>query len=406
MESGEGVTGPPPESGETPPPSPPPAPPGYPMPPQAPPPGYAAPPQVPQPGYGAPAGYPAPPQAPPPGYAAAPGFAPQYPGYPPQPGYAPQYPGYPAPQYPGYPPQYPGYNPYQAMANQPDHMGSGDYRARGILELLDAVFTFYRRNFTLVVGATAIIKVPFAILRFALLYSAGLFDVQDQLNGHLTSGQQAALANSLLGVILLLSLLDFAVLYPLVSAVMARITSDRYLGREPTVGGAYRAALGRFWALLGTELLTVLILFGVYIAGFIVLFIFVIAAGLAGIVLGAIGLVVLLVCIYYRLCLAVPIVMLEGRGPGLAVSRTFELTRRSMWRGFWTVLIATLINFALGLILSLLVQQVAPSYVAQIVAAVVDVFTAPILPIMVTLIYYDRRIRREAFDVEMLSSTL
>ena len=37
-----------------------------------------------------------------------------------------------------------------------------------------------------------------------------------------------------------------------------------------------------------------------------------------------------------------------------------------------------------------------------VITAVIDIFTTPILPIGVTLLYFDQRIRKEAFDIEMM----
>ena len=36
------------------------------------------------------------------------------------------------------------------------------------------------------------------------------------------------------------------------------------------------------------------------------------------------------------------------------------------------------------------------------IAAVIDIFTMPILPIGITLLYFDQRIRKEGFDIEMM----
>ena len=47
--------------------------------------------------------------------------------------------------------------------------------------------------------------------------------------------------------------------------------------------------------------------------------------------------------------------------------------------------------------------QLALTQLAQLIAAVV---IQPIVLITVVLLYYDQRIRREAFDIEMLTATL
>jgi len=38
------------------------------------------------------------------------------------------------------------------------------------------------------------------------------------------------------------------------------------------------------------------------------------------------------------------------------------------------------------------------------ITAVVDIFTMPILPIGITLLYFDQRIRKEGFDIEMMAA--
>ena len=37
-----------------------------------------------------------------------------------------------------------------------------------------------------------------------------------------------------------------------------------------------------------------------------------------------------------------------------------------------------------------------------VITAVIDTFTTPILPIGITLLYFDQRIRKEGFDIEMM----
>lgn len=38
------------------------------------------------------------------------------------------------------------------------------------------------------------------------------------------------------------------------------------------------------------------------------------------------------------------------------------------------------------------------------ITAVIDIFTTPILPIGTTLLYFDQRIRKEGFDIEVIAA--
>ncbi len=360
-------------------------------------PGNAAPPPL--PAY-------APPPLPAPGYPGAAPWSPP-PGYGMPPGYVTPPPAYPPPGY-GMPP--PGYGmPPPAGWKRPDHMGSGKFRAQGIGEILDSMFTVYRRNFGLVVTASAAIQVPLGVLIFLLEWSAGFFDLQARLQAAAARGDfvgEQNIASSILAVGFIVLAVSVLIVVPLFSAVMARLVSDCVLERTPSVGQAYRAALGRAGPLFGMALLQAIILAGaILVAGFTVgitalggfLTLFTVGGSLA---------VFIIACAYARICLAPAAVVLERAGGGTGISRSTALVSGATGRTAVTIGVAFLVGFLLSMAAQLLVGQLQVQSVTLVASAVLGIFTAPIVPITATLIYYDRRIRREAFDIEMLAASL
>jgi hypothetical protein len=394
--------GPPPERGEAPPPMP--SGPGWstptPMPPPPPsnpgwnaaPPGQQwAPPPPPPPGYG----------QPPPG--AAPGWyagPPRVP--PPPPGYAYGYPAAPAPS---------------------GRFGAAGLRPRGIGELLDAAFTLYRRNFLLLVAIAAVVQVPFAVLQLVVFRVA---DVSRHLNsvrsfgstlnnknGVITPGQSSQLSADLgafavyLGVILLV---QYFVVYPLSLAATTHAVSNRYLDQPATVGGSYRAAFTMWRSLIAMVLLLTLAIGGSLTV-----------AALLGVLTGVPALTVVLllavmifaILVLVRSDVAAQSIVIERVGGRAGLRRSWSLTRGFFWRIVGILLLLGLLQGIVGTVLSLPLLAVTSSapldvqqMISQGVSAVSAVFVAPVTLVTLTLLYYDLRIRREGFDIEMLTAAL
>ncbi|MFN2450877.1 MAG: hypothetical protein ABR541_00830, partial [Candidatus Dormibacteria bacterium] len=107
------------------------------------------------------------------------------------------------------------------------------------------------------------------------------------------------------------------------------------------------------------------------------------------------------------------IVMLEGRRALPALGRSRQLVSGSFRRVLgYLMLLGILSTIISGILIALvgvaggLVGPDNQQLFSDVVAAVVAIFVAPITYITLTLLYYDLRIRREAFDVEMLASAL
>ena len=116
---------------------------------------------------------------------------------------------------------------------------------------------------------------------------------------------------------------------------------------------------------------------------------------------------------YTRWLFAAPIVILERLGPVAALRRSWRLVRGSTGRVFGITVLVGLITGILSTAVSALLS-VATQFgddtlrliLNQLTTLLADVVILPISLIVIVLLYYDLRIRREAFDIEMLAANL
>jgi len=210
----------------------------------------------------------------------------------------------------------------------------------------------------------------------------------------------------------------------LVTGMISHVAAAAAVGRRLTLGEAWAATRGKRWRLVGLALLlgfSVVLILGVYVLLWVGV---VVAAGDSVALIVAWGLVSvpLFVCfmvwfwvrLYY---LPVPALMLEPVGIFGAIGRGFALTRKQFWRTFGIALLTVLvvaiaanvvgvpisiaaqilIAFA-GLKYTLIILTVTQALSQVISAAFVTPFTSSVT----SLQYLDQRMRKEAFDVELM----
>jgi hypothetical protein len=296
----------------------------------------------------------------------------------------------------------------------------------GIGELLDSAFVLYRRNLLLLVAITAVVQVPFAVLNLVVFQLLGVGADLDAAGspgflgtpGNPGSALTDAQLNAVKGLAVYLALVvavQMLVVLPLSLAAMSRAVSDRYLDRPASLGSSYAAALRRLGPLLGAILLLLLIVAGVsalMVGG-------VLASSLAGAfgILPAIGLLLAwllsLPLIAVRSTLFSQAIVVEGVGSAGGLRRSWRLTHRFFWRTFAILLVVfilqTMVGWVLQIPVGLLVSGTTTGtqeLVSQAIGAVTSVVVSPLSLIALTLVYYDLRIRKEAFDIEMLAASL
>ena len=354
------------------------------------------------------------PAGPPPGYG--------YPPLPPPPVWGPP-PGWGQPAY-GQPPY--GWVP---PGGPPAQVGSGRFRSLSVGELLDAVFSLYRRNFMLIAAISAIVQVPYSLLQYIVFEVAGYSALQSRLQGAQQALQNPnqpptteqiqnllGIAGNILVIAGILALVAVFIVQPLATAATARAVSDRYLDRETSIGSSYRAALRRLLPLIVQSL----ILTGVFLLIFGLAAVLVTVLGIAGgpstipvDVIVILAVVVVAVLLYVRTSLAAPAIVLEQLSGWRGLRRSWSLVRGLFWRIFGILLLVLIIRVIIGGIVGALLGLAGSALdtngqliVTDVAGTIANVFVSPIAYIAVTLLYYDTRIRKEGFDIEMLAQTL
>jgi hypothetical protein len=385
--------------------------PGYP-PPGYPPPGYQADPPPAYQGFPPPGGgYPPPGYPPPPGYGGPPpGYGP--PGYGPPPGYA--LPGgYPPPGYPppGYPP--PGYGPPPVVhAFKP---GVIPLRPLSLSDIFNGAVSYIRANPKATLGLTTIVVVAAQIV--VLIFSVGPLAVTGELEptlrgqevstGALIGSSISSLAG---GVATWLSGI-------LLSGMLTVVVGRAVFGSSITIGEAWQRLRPRLWALIGFTVLEVIgALVLIAVAVVIIVGIWA-ASGVAAAVVGVplvIALIAGLIYLGTMLVFTPSIIVLERLEIFAAISRSFKLVRNDFWRvfGIWLLgqIVAAVVGGAVTVPFSFGGQFIlvsASSTAATLIALVLlsvgsvvsQIITAPFSAGVVVLLYTDRRIRAEAFDL-------
>src|SRR5258707_9881636 len=115
---------------------------------------------------------------------------------------------------------------------------------------------------------------------------------------------------------------------------------------------------------------------------------------------------------YFRWCLAVPASLVEGSGVGRSLGRSFSLAQGSVFRLFLIYLLWVAIAIGLSVVFAMPAQLLAlvllrkhfllAIAIQQIGAFIAGVLAAPIAPIAVSLVYFDQRVRKEAFDLQLM----
>ena len=242
-------------------------------------------------------------------------------------------------------------------------------------EILDTSFSLYRRHFgALATVALVCTGVPL-VLRLFLEARGGFF------------------LNITLGLLYALCLV---VLNLIATAATEFIVSESYLGRPLSA----REALQRSTPYIGRILACSLLMALAVGLGFLLLFI-------PGVIL-AVG-----------LSMAIPAVVLEPRASASgALSRSWELTRGARWRIFGlgvTLLVLLYVPVvAIGGLFTLIVPGSGGMFggasigmvTAIAVGGIVQMFIYPLFYCVLTVTYYDLRVRKEGFDLELLASTL
>jgi hypothetical protein len=298
-------------------------------------------------------------------------------------------------------------------------------RPLGLGDIYDAAFRIIRFNPKATVGSAVLVAsvtmmIP-VVISAIVTFTVGM--TLDE-NGNIAAD---ASDSELLGEIVSFgSLVGGAILLQIglifVTGMVAHVTNAAAIGKRLTLGEAWAATHGKRWKLLGlTAVINVaaLLALGVYIGLWALVAIsgstaVIVVWGVITVPAFVAGMFWFWVRIYL---LPAPVLMLEPVGVFDAIRRGYRLTRRQFWRIFGIAALTWLITSVAGGILSVpvsLIGQIAslavPEYavlglaVTQAVSSILSsAFVAPFTAAVTSLLYIDQRMRKEAFDVELMS---
>jgi hypothetical protein len=244
-------------------------------------------------------------------------------------------------------------------------------RPRSTTELIDAAVQIMRRYYPEILTASAILLVPALILQL--------------LVGSVRTGTVAADDRSFL---LYVGTLVTALLSIVSTSAVIAVASDGYLGREVSVMGALQRVVPRFWSVF--------------------------AAGLLQSVLVGIGFILLiipgLICLAWFFAGTV-VVVVEGTPAAASLRRSRQLVTGSVGRVLGVLCLTALLLVVIEMIVVLAISVLsifvhASPALTTLGASLANLVAYPFFTVVITLLYYDLRIRKEGFDLTVMTAEL
>jgi hypothetical protein len=259
-------------------------------------------------------------------------------------------------------------------------------------EILDRMFSIYRKNFLMLVGIAGL---PYAGVIVVIGFLVGLA----ALVATGSAPDAARIGIGAVGGIFLVVIIVMVFVF-IVAAILASLGTyaavwDIQVGRKTGIKRAYGVA----WSHAGSAILAGILAGLAIIAGFFLLII-------PGII------------VYLALSLIFPVIIAEDSGGAESLGRSWELTKGYRWKIFVAVLVTFAVSSAItyGIQIPMLViasvsftQGNAPVWfvIINALASVLGtVVPAPLLAIASCLIYYDARVRKEGFDLQRMLDQL
>ena len=291
------------------------------------------------------------------------------------------------------------------------------FRPRSATELVDAAIQLGRRHFAPLITLGAIIAVPSLLLGLLTLW---LMPQAPAVNDP-TAG---------LGGALLAALVSMCWLFVGFGALVASAAAAYVDGRALEPVDAMRRALRRAGTLVGAHLVAALAMFAAVSLGTLLLALAVgMVAAFTGVLQGMerldaggpevalfAGIVTVVVFVVFLACWLVfsayfvnisAVVMLEGAGIGGALRRATALVRGALGRTAGVISIMWVLYVVVYVTALAVAALVVRSFeLASSVASVLVIALYPFLACMLVLVYYDLRIRREGYDLELMSRAL
>jgi hypothetical protein len=324
------------------------------------------------------------------------------------------------------PPPYGQYVPGWGGYQQEYKPGIVPLRPLSVGEVLDGSFSTIRRHPRIVFAFAAVLAIIAELIRLgvglalnnvpASLGSTSFSTSTDSGNGDTTASLNSV-GSAATGAVV--SLVVNALCVALLAGVVTGVVGKAVIGQQPDGHEILATVRKRWFGLLVVSVLaevlpfTPLLLIGLGV----VLGVVSTGAGITVGVLGGVAALVLCPLLWGRLALAVPIFILERKGPGASIARSWRLVRGAFWR-VWGLraLVTIIVSVAssalslplVGVIFASAVNGHTPGTIELVLVvifgAVIWMVTQPLTAAALTLIYVDRRMRAEGLDLQLVQA--
>ncbi|MEE8442218.1 MAG: zinc ribbon domain-containing protein [Dehalococcoidia bacterium] len=255
-------------------------------------------------------------------------------------------------------PAQPG-NQYRPFATPGELPATGQLTPRTLSQLITETFTIYRNSFVVFWRIALVAQIPLFIGNF--------------------------IANE--NIVLSLSL---ATLFTglLANGATTYAVTQYYLKRTATASTSYAAALNNSMSLLGA---------------FVVFVVAMVPAALLSLILIGLPLLTFIILAWF---FYVQAIMVEEKGAMAALSRSWELVRWSWQRVLGIGVVFLLILFSAGMAVSIpgALLGLANDTLGSLLITTGTVLVTPIGYVGAAVVYFDLRVRKEGYNLEMLSS--
>ena len=296
-------------------------------------------------------------------------------------------------------------------------------------QVLDRTFSLYRSNFGLFIGIALITP---ALSFAARLIQVALFGSPFVGQTHVTPQMSQAIATRSLiasGAAILVYLIGNAI----ASGATVYAVSMVHLGKPTTIAESYSKIKPVFWRMVGLIISVFFMAIWPLVLSYGLVFVLVLSAPalqrgnvairvIAGIIMlvllggGLVGGAIWALRVYCRYALSIAACALEKLPLRYSLVRSKFLTKGSLGRVFIIYLLTILMGFVLTYALQAPALIASKTFILNVrshvsMASLLWIYTAeflggmlagPIATIALALLYYDERVRKEAFDLQLM----
>jgi hypothetical protein len=258
-----------------------------------------------------------------------------------------------------------------------------ELRPLSIGEILDVAIKIYLRNAWTLFRVVLVVVAPVEIVS-ALIQASAANDTDTAT----VSSHDLALYLSAIGAAAVLGILANTV----ATGASFKAVADAYLGEQPAWRSSLRFAFARLHSILWITIL----------------------GGIAT-VIGFVFCIIPGIYLWIAFAVAVPVLLTEGVKGSKALGRSRALVRDRWWGTFGVVLLGTIlagiVSAAIGAVAGIAAgttdaNTVAGFLVNSVSGTLGSMISTPFTAAFVTVLYFDLRVRKEAFDLQLLAERI